>query len=103
MEMRISFPGNAAVVASFGAFTVRTDQPKDSGGDGAAPTPFELFLASVGACAGHAMLAFCRKQGLATDGLELTQTAEWAADGRRVSTVTLRVALPPDSERRETA
>lgn len=46
MEMRIRFPGNMKVSAEFDGFSVLTDQPKTAGGDGAAPAPFDLFLAS---------------------------------------------------------
>ena len=49
MEMKIRFPGNKKVTAEFDGYTVVTDQPKESGGDGSAPAPFELFLASLGA------------------------------------------------------
>ena len=77
MEMRIKFPGNKAVAAQFDGFTVLTDQPKESGGDGAAPSPFDLFLASIGTCAGIFALSFCRKRGLSTEGLGIVQTADW--------------------------
>jgi len=52
MELVISFPGGKRVDAQVGDFTLRTDQPKDHGGDGSAPEPFALFLASIGTCAG---------------------------------------------------
>ena len=48
MEMLIDFPGGSRVDAHFGPFAVATDQPPASG----APTPFALFLASIGTCAG---------------------------------------------------
>ena len=44
MEMIVDFPGGARVDAHFGPFTVPTDQPPRS----SAPTPFALFLASIG-------------------------------------------------------
>ena len=52
MEMIIDFPGGARVDAHFGQYTVHTDQPPQGGGDGSAPTPFALFLSSMGTCAG---------------------------------------------------
>ncbi|HMN61100.1 MAG TPA: hypothetical protein PJ988_12085 [Anaerolinea sp.] len=48
MDMIIEFPGGAKVDATFGGFTVKTDQPPMGGGDGSAPSPFETFLASIG-------------------------------------------------------
>ena len=47
MEMEITFPGGARVDASFGPYTVHTDQPPMGGGEGSAPTPFAVFLSSA--------------------------------------------------------
>lgn len=58
MEMIIDFPGGARVDAHFAGHTVMTDQPPPSG-EGSAPTPFAVFLASFGACAGIYVLGFC--------------------------------------------
>jgi ribosomal protein S12 methylthiotransferase accessory factor len=63
MEMIIDFPGGARVDAHFGPYTVLTDQPPSGGGDGSAPTPFALFLSSMGTCAGIYVLGFCRQRG----------------------------------------
>ena len=56
MEMLIDFPGGSRVDAHFGSFTVQTDQPPAA----SAPTPFALFLSSIGTCAGIYVLGFCR-------------------------------------------
>ncbi len=37
-----------------------TDQGVEHGGGGAAPEPFDLFLASLGTCAGLYALRFCQ-------------------------------------------
>ena len=63
MEMLIDFPGGSKVDAHFGAFTVQTDQPHADGSPASAPTPFALFLASLGTCAGIYVLEFCRLCG----------------------------------------
>jgi putative redox protein len=94
MEMKITFPGNKKVAAAFGGFTVMTDQPQDAGGDGSAPAPFDLFLASLGTCAGIFVLSFCRKRGLPTEGLELTQTADWDEAAHKVAKVVITIRLP---------
>ena len=64
MEMIIDFPGGARVDAHFANFTVNTDQPAIGGGEGSAPTPFAVFLSSLGTCAGIYVLVFCRQRGL---------------------------------------
>lgn len=73
--MEITFPGGARVDASFGPHTVRTDQPPAGGGEDSAPTPFALFLASFGTCAGIYVLGFLRQRGLPADGVRLVQRA----------------------------
>jgi ribosomal protein S12 methylthiotransferase accessory factor len=63
MEMVIDFPGGDRVDAHFGPFTVTTDQPSPEGDEGSAPTPFVVFPASIGTCAGIYALGFCRRRG----------------------------------------
>lgn len=94
MELRVHFPGNKRVAADFGGFTVMTDQPREAGGDGSAPAPFELFLASLGTCAGIFVLSFCRKRGIDTKGLELLERVEWHETEHRVTKVSLDIVLP---------
>ena len=72
MEMIIDFPGGARVDAHFGPYTVMTDQPS-MGMPGSAPTPFAVFLASLGTCAGIYVLGFCKQRGLPTEGIRIVQ------------------------------
>lgn len=95
MEMVIDFPGGARVDAHFGPFTVHTDQPAQSGADGSAPTPFAIFLASIGTCAGIYVLGFCRQRGISTEGMRLTQRLEVDPFSGLVSKVLLDIHLPP--------
>jgi len=94
MEMRISFEGNKKVAADISGFKVLTDQPKEDGGDASAPSPFQLFLASLGTCAGYFVLSFCQKRGISTDGIELVQTAHWDEEKHLVSKVSLAILVP---------
>ena len=96
MEMRIRFPGNKKVNADFDGFSLATDQPIEAGGDGSAPAPFDLFLASIGTCAGIFVLSFCQKRGLSTDGLEILQKMDWDSEKHLVSKVTLEIKVPKD-------
>jgi ribosomal protein S12 methylthiotransferase accessory factor len=92
--MKIRFPGNKKVSAEFDGFTLVTDQPKESGGDGTAPGPFDLFLASMGTCAGIFVLSFCQKRGIPTEGLELVETFERDEEKHLVAKIRLEVRLP---------
>jgi len=91
MEMLIDFPGGSRVDAHFGAFTVHTDQPPES----SAPTPFAVFLASLGTCAGIYVLGFCRQRNLPTEGLRIMERIHSDPLTGMVSKVELEIQLPP--------
>ena len=92
--MEIRFPGGLEVEALVGGFSIRTDQSIADGGTGAAPSPFDLFLASIGTCAGIYALRFCQQRNLDTEGLSLELTAEKGEDARRVARVSIEIRLP---------
>lgn len=92
--MRIFFPGGKKIYADFKGFTHKTDQPVDAGGDGSAPQPFDLFLVSLGTCAGIYVLGFCQQRGLDTEGLEIIQTTERDPEVGRITAVNIEIRLP---------
>lgn len=61
-NMEIHFPGGRKVYSDYKGFTIQTDQSKDEGGDGSAPSPSDLFFASIGACMGIYALDFCQNR-----------------------------------------
>lgn len=95
MDMMIDFPGGARVDAHFGPYTVMTDQPLSGGGKGAAPSPFALFLASMGTCAGIYVLGFCQQRGLPTDGIRIQQRVHRDFRTGMVGQVDLEIQVPP--------
>jgi putative redox protein len=96
MEMTVDFPGGARVNAHFGPYTVETDQPKEDGGEGTAPAPFDLFLASLATCAGFYVLGYCKTRGIPTEGIKLTQKMEYDPAGKMVQKVRIEIQLPPE-------
>lgn len=95
MDLRITFPGQKRVDASFDGFTVHTDQPVSGGGEGSAPGPFDLYIASLGACAGIYVLGFCQARQIATEGLVLAQHVDFDPDTHLPTKVSIDVHLPP--------
>ncbi len=91
MELIIDFPGGSKVDAHFGPFTVQTDQPPAA----AAPSPFDVFLSSIGTCAGIYVLGFCRQRGLSTDGLKIIERVTRDPTGGMVEKIELDIQLPP--------
>jgi putative redox protein len=96
MEMVITFPGGKRVDAAFEGFTIRTDQSKENGGEGSAPEPFQLFLASLVTCAGIYVLGFCQKRDIPTDGISLVQRTEINSETKRYDNISIEIRLPSD-------
>ncbi len=69
MEIKIIFPGGKRVDAIVGEYVIRTDQPRESGGEGSAPTPYTYFLAALAACAGHYARSYLEAHGEKTHRL----------------------------------
>ncbi len=90
----VTFPGGAAVDAIVRGHTIHTDRPAAAGGADSGPSPFDLFLASLAACAGYYALRFCQERHIATEGLGVTLTPE-RVDGR-LTTIRLEVTTPPE-------
>ena len=95
MEMMIDFPGGARVDAHFGPYTVPTDQPTIAGGDDSAPSPFEVFLASIGTCAGIYVLGFCKQRNLSTEGIRIIQRNHANRMTGMMEQIDLEIQVPP--------
>lgn len=96
MEMVIDFPGGARVDAHFGPYTVPTDQPGPGGREGSAPTPFAVFLSSIGTCAGIYVLGFCAQRGLPTEGIRIVQRVFSNPMSGMVDNIELDIQVPPE-------
>jgi putative redox protein len=94
--MRIVLSGGKRVDVLYKGFTIRTDQPESAGGENSAPSPFDLFLASLGTCAGYYVLAFCQSRNLPTDEITLTLDAVRDEAAHGIARIEIRIALPHD-------
>jgi len=93
--MQIEFPGGSRVDALQDGFRIRTDQPAVAGGGGTAPSPFDLFLGSIGTCAGFYVLRFFQQRKLDTSGLALSMTSEWDRERMLMTRIRIEITLPP--------
>ena len=75
--MEVHVEGKKQVIANVNGFTIGTDQHPRGGGEGLAPEPFTLFLASLATCAGIFVKGFCDQRGIATDKIRLTQDQQF--------------------------
>jgi len=95
MEMIIDFPGGARVDAHFRGHTIATDQPAGGGGEDSAPMPFEVFLASIGTCAGIYILGFCRQRGIPTEGIRIVQSHTANPMTGMMEKIGMEIQVPP--------
>ena len=96
MDITISFPGGKKVDAQVGPHLVRTDQGEAGGGEGSAPEPFALFLASIGTCAGVFILGFCQTRDIPVEGLRLVQRHAYDTEAHRMTKISIEIQVPPD-------
>lgn len=103
MDVEVTFPGGKRIEASYHGFVMAADKPVEDGGQGSAPTPFDLFLASLGTCAGMNLAYFFEHRGLSPKGARLVMKMEEDSEGYMVTKITTEIHLPPDfpSEFRE--
>ena len=94
--MEIVLDEGKKVNADYNGHIIRTDQPLDVNGDNSAPAPFDLFLASIGTCAGFYVKVFCNKRGIPTDNIKLVQTMEYDEVTRMVEKIKIDIRLPLD-------
>jgi putative redox protein len=94
--MEITFDGGKVVTAHSHGHSIRTDQPLDNGGGNSAPAPFELFLASIGTCAGIYVKSFCDNRKIPTDNIKIVQKTEFSKETGLPVTITIDIQLPAD-------
>jgi len=94
--MEITFDGGKVVTAHLNGHIIKTDQSLTSGGQNTAPAPFELFLASIGTCAGIYVKSFCDNRKIPTDNIKIIQTSEFDEKTGLPVNVKLDIKLPAD-------
>lgn len=92
----IALAGGKKVNTKIRGFTINTDQPVEDGGQNAAPSPFELFLASLGTCAGYFVVSFCQARSIPTDNIGMTQTVFRNDASHMVEKIIITIKLPVD-------
>src|SRR3974377_2464929 len=94
MEMEIYFESKKKVNARINGHEIKTDQPVVAGGEDSASAPFELFLASIGTCAGIYVKSFCDQRMIPTEGIKIIQSMGYNYDTRLIDKIKLDIKLP---------
>jgi putative redox protein len=79
-----------------GGHTLTVDQPLEDGGEGTAPTPTELFVASLASCVAHYARRYLARHQLPTEGLTVTADYQIGTRPARVSAVQVVVTVSSD-------
>ncbi len=74
--------------------TITVDQPEAMGGDDSAPTPTELFVASLASCVAFYARRYLARHDLPLEGLRVETAYEMGTKPSRVSSFSVKVHLP---------
>ncbi|HPS64001.1 MAG TPA: OsmC family protein [Ignavibacteria bacterium] len=94
--MEITLEDKKKVIAKFGNYKVITDQPVEAGGEATAPSPFEMFLVSIGTCAGIFVKSFCDQRGIPSKDIKIIETFNYNPETHLIGKIKLEIQLPPD-------
>jgi ribosomal protein S12 methylthiotransferase accessory factor len=94
--MEITFDGRKVITAHTHGHVIRTDQSVESGGENSAPAPFELYLASIGTCAGIYVKSFCDNRNIPADKIKIIQSTEFSPESGLPVSIKLDIQLPAD-------
>lgn len=94
--MEVTFDGGKVITAHIGGHTIRTDQSVSSGGQNSAPAPFELFMASIGTCAGIYIKSFCDQRNIPAENIKIIQKAVYDKQTGLPVNIKIDIQLPAD-------
>ena len=95
--MDVRFVSGEAYEVAVRGHRLMVDQPADVGGDDNAPTPTELFVASLATCVAFYAGRYLTRHGFNRDGLGVSVGFDMARDRpARVAVVRLTVRVPAD-------
>jgi putative redox protein len=86
-DMDITFPGDTRMTAEIDGVSIHTGGEDD-------PSPFDLFLASIGTCAAIKVLRFCQERQIATADLHMKQRMFYSPDRNMIEKIELVIDLP---------
>lgn len=101
MDVDVRFLGGKRFEMSARGHHVVADQPFDDDGADSAMTPPELFLSSLGACAGYYGAEYLRARGIDPDGLAVHVSGTKGEKPARVVSVTFEVTPPAGLDERQ--
>ncbi|HVP46962.1 MAG TPA: OsmC family protein [Bryobacteraceae bacterium] len=94
MEVSVEHLGAVQFAIKAREHKIVSDQPAENGGFDEGMTPPELFLSSLGSCAGFYAAQYLKKKGLATEGTVVRVFADKAKNPARLDNFRIEVDVP---------
>jgi putative redox protein len=96
-HMEVGYVDGESYEIAIRGHRVVVDQPADAGGNDTAPTPTELFVASLASCVAFYAGRYLTRHGYSRTGLRVSASFELAADRpSRVGEIAMEVKVPTD-------
>ena len=92
--MRVEHRGGDKFDINVRGHVVRVDQPVKDRGEDTAPTPTELFIASLASCVAFYARRYLARHDLPTDGLAVEATFNMGSKPARVAGIDMRLIVP---------
>ena len=93
--MDVRFVAGEAYEVAVRGHRLVVDQPADAGGQDSAPTPTELFVASLATCVAYYAGRYLTRHGYSRDGLAVSAGYGMASDRpARVSAINVAIRVP---------
>ncbi len=93
-RLRVDYESGDKFQIAVRQHSIRVDQPTFDGGDDTAPTPTDLFIASLAACVAYYVRRFLSRHGHQVEGLAVISEVDFAPHPHRVGAIDLRVEVP---------
>ena len=94
MDLKVKLEGGKRVSTQIGDHQIMTDQPEKHGGGNSAPAPYDLFVASIGTCAGFYVQSYCQSKGIDSTGIDITLTLKRDPETKKISGFVTTIHVP---------
>jgi len=94
MDFKVKLEGGKRVSTRIGDHQIMTDQPAKHGGGNSAPAPYDLFVASIGTCAGFYVQSYCQSKGIDSTGIDITLTLKRDPETKKISGFLTTIHVP---------
>jgi putative redox protein len=88
------YKGDMLFESKLGTHSLLIDVPPGMGGKDRAPTPPEIFIASLGSCVGAFVASYCTRSGIDAHDMTVDVTFDKADDPTRLVNLRVTINLP---------